>query len=125
MQDPFRLISVTHWTRLCIRYSECGPAIALLNTNRPSYLAWLHESTTKDENIEAGKTSPSYNTGPMYWARLDERLFKDLNCQFDQNKKVRQLPDFLGAALLGPALKASTSSLKENRQKVVDYLLMT
>ena len=61
----------------------------------------------------------------MYWARLDERLFKDLNCQFDQNKKVRQLPDFLGAALLGPALKASTSSLKENRQKVVDYLLMT
>lgn len=101
------------------------PTIALLTTNRPSYLAWLHESITKDENIEAGKTSPSYNTDPMYWARLDERLFKDLNCQFDQNKKVRQLPDFLGATLLGLALKASTSSLEENRQKVPDYLLMT
>ncbi|THX34461.1 hypothetical protein D6D12_00776 [Aureobasidium pullulans] len=99
------------------------PTIALLTTNRPSYLAWLHESTTKDENIEAGKTSPSYNTGPVYWARLDERVFEDLNRQFDQNKKVRQLPDFLGATLLGLALKASTSSLEENRQKVLDYLL--
>jgi hypothetical protein len=109
-----------------LRLRPCNrslPTTELLITNRPSDLAWLYESKARDGNIETGKKSLAHKTGPIYWARLDERLFQDLNSQFDQNKKDRQLPDFLGATLLGMALKASTSNLEENRQKVLDYLL--